>query len=104
MHRMTDPRSVTVSIYGRDYTLKGEAEPAYVQKVAALVDQKMREIRDAGKLVGTERIAIMAALNIAHELLKLQVPGGFDLGDLKRRIHTMQSSIDSALSTQDKLF
>lgn len=70
MHRMTDPRSVTVSIYGRDYTLKGEAEPAYVQKVAALVDQKMREIADQSALASTSKVAILVAVNLADELLR----------------------------------
>jgi len=67
---MTDPRSVTVSIYGRDYTLKGEAEPAYVQKVAALVDQKMREIADQSALASTTKVAILVAVNLADELLR----------------------------------
>ncbi len=67
---MTDPRSVTVSIYGRDYTLKGEAEPAYVQKVAALVDQKMREIADQSDLASTSKVAILVAVNLADELLR----------------------------------
>lgn len=67
---MTDPRSVTVSIYGRDYTLKGEAEPAYVQKVAALVDQKMREIADQSALASTSKVAILVAVNLADELLR----------------------------------
>jgi len=44
---MLDPQSVTVTIYGQEYTLKGEAEPEYVEKVAEFVDRKMREI--AGK-------------------------------------------------------
>ncbi|MBA4378447.1 MAG: cell division protein ZapA [Gemmatimonas sp.] len=67
---MTDPRSVTVSIYGRDYTLKGEAEAAYVQKVAALVDQKMREIADQSALASTSKVAILVAVNLADELLR----------------------------------
>jgi cell division protein ZapA len=46
----------------------------------------------------------MAALNIAHELLTTRVPGGVDVGEVKRRMHSMQSAIDAALSSQDKLF
>ena len=64
----------------------------------------MRDIRDQGKVIGTERIAVMAALNIAHELLTTRVPGGFDVGEVKRRMRHMQSAIDAALSSQDKLF
>jgi cell division protein ZapA len=68
------------------------------------LDLKMREIRDAGKIASVERIAIMAALNIAHELLTTRVGGGFDLAELKRRMQGMQATIDEALVDQDRLF
>ncbi|MBA3022610.1 MAG: cell division protein ZapA [Gammaproteobacteria bacterium] len=68
------------------------------------LDVKMREIRDAGKIASVERIAIMAALNIAHELLTTRVGGGFDLAELKRRMQGMQATIDEALVDQDRLF
>jgi cell division protein ZapA len=50
------------------------------------LDAKMREIRDAGKVVGNERIAITAALNITHELMSIRMGDGFDLGSVKRRM------------------
>ncbi|GAB5604464.1 cell division protein ZapA [Sideroxyarcus sp. TK5] len=68
------------------------------------LDGKMREIRDAGKIASVERIAIMAALNIAHELLTTRVGGGFDLAELKRRMQGMQATIDEALVDHDRLF
>jgi cell division protein ZapA len=64
----------------------------------------MREIRDSGKVVGHERIAVMAALNIAHELLAVRVAGGFDIGELKRRMNSMAEAIDTAMSAQNELF
>jgi len=67
------------------------------------LDRKMREIQAAGKVVGVERIAIMAALNITHELLTMRV-GGFDIGQFKRKIQTMTSVIDEALAAQNELF
>ena len=63
----------------------------------------MGEIRDNGKVIGVERIAIMAALNIAHELLTTRT-GGFDIGDFKRRISSMQEQLDQAMLDQEKLF
>ena len=68
------------------------------------LDAKMREIRDSGKAVGHERIAIIAALNIAHELLTLRLPDGFDIGSFKRRMNQMAASIDAAMAAQDRLF
>ena len=63
----------------------------------------MREIRDAGKVIGIERIAVMAALNIAHELLSIQL-GGFDVGEFKRKMQSLTSKIDEALAAQNELF
>ena len=70
----------------------------------AYLDRKMREIRDAGKIVSVERIAIMAALNITHELLSVKIGRGFDLADFKRRMSAMDTAINEALAEQDTLF
>ncbi|MBI1887150.1 MAG: cell division protein ZapA [Nitrosomonadales bacterium] len=70
----------------------------------AYLDRKMREIRDAGKIVSVERIAIMAALNITHELLSVKIGRGFDLADFKRRMSIMETAINEALAEQDTLF
>jgi cell division protein ZapA len=67
------------------------------------LDRRMGEIRDSGKLVGVERIAIMAALNITNELLNTRT-GGVDIGGLQRRINSMQERLDQALLDQEKLF
>ncbi len=79
-------------------------EKAELLEAVGYLDKKMREIRDAGKIASTERIAIMAALNIAHELLTTKLGGGFDMGDYKRRMQSMQTTIDEALADQNKLF
>ena len=70
----------------------------------AYLDKRMREIRDAGKIVSVERIALMAALNITHELLTTKVGRGVDLSDFKRRMDSMQAAIDKALAEQETLF
>lgn len=75
-----------------------------LMQAVGLVDARMREIKAAGKLAGTERVAVMAALNIAHELLATRLPGGCDVGDLKRRIGSMKAALEQAMSEQDDLF
>jgi len=67
---MLDPTSVTVTIYGHEYTLKGEADSDYVQKVALFVDRKMREVADSSTVASTAKVAILAAINIADELFR----------------------------------
>ena len=68
------------------------------------LDAKMREIRDGGKVIERERIAILAALNIAHELLSPASASGFDIGEFKRRMRSMAAAIDEAMSAQEDLF
>jgi cell division protein ZapA len=68
------------------------------------LNKKMDEIRDNGKVVGLERIAIMAALNIAHELLSTKVGGSFDIAEVKRRMNHMETILDQAMFDQSKLF
>jgi len=65
-----DPASVTVTIFGSEYTLKGDADPAYVREVARLVDERMREVAGNTGAPAMGKIAILAAVNIADELLR----------------------------------
>ena len=97
--------TVEVTLLGRTYRVactEGERE-ALMQAVAYL-DGKMNEIRNAGKVSGSERIAVMAALNVAHELLSVRLGAGFDLGKAKRRISAIESKLDAAIAKQEKLF
>lgn len=64
--------SVTVTIFGREYTLKGDADPDYVRRVAAFVDQRMGEVAKSSAVASTAKVAILAAVNIADELLREQ--------------------------------
>ena len=97
--------ALDVKILDREFRVAcPEDEKAELLEAAGYLDKKMCEIRDAGKIASVERIAIMAALNIAHELLNTKLGGGFDVGDYKRRIQLMQAGIDEALADQDKLF
>jgi cell division protein ZapA len=81
-----------------------EDERGELLDAVAFLDKRMREIRDAGKIASVERIALMAALNITHELLGMKVGRGVDLSDFKRRMDSMQAAIDQALAEQDSLF
>ena len=98
-------KSLDVSIMGRDFRVAcPEGEEQALLDAVNYLDKKMNEIRESGKVIGTERIAIMAALNIAHEFLSSRLPGGFDIGEFKRRMNLMQANVEQTLSEQDKLF
>src|SRR3954464_1081013 len=68
--------TLDVSLLGRAYKVAcKESERSDLLDAVALVDRRMREIRDTGRIAGSERIAVMAALNIAHDLQRLRKDG-----------------------------
>ena len=69
---MLEPESVKVDIFGKTYTLKGDADPDYVQKVAAFVNERMNEVAGSASVASTAKVAILAAVNIADELFREQ--------------------------------
>jgi cell division protein ZapA len=98
-------KTIEISILGRSYKIAckdGERE-ALLEAVAYL-DGKMSEIKNAGKVSGADRIAVMAALNIAHEFLSTKLGNGFDIGQARRRISMIEAKLDEVLAQQDKLF
>ena len=102
---MSEAKSLQVSIMGRDFRVAcSEEEQAGLLEAVDYLNKKMAEIRDGGKVIGVERIAIMAALNIAHEFLTTKIGGAFDMAELKRRMNRMETVIDQAMSEQAKLF
>jgi cell division protein ZapA len=98
-------KTIEISILGRSYKIAcEEGEREALLGAVAYLDGKMSEIKNAGKVSGTDRIAVMAALNIAHEFLSTKIDGGFDIGQAKRRISAIEAKLDEALAKQDKLF
>ncbi len=90
---------------GREFCIAcPEDERSSLLKAVDHLNTRMREIKESGKVVGAERIAIMAALNITHEFLALRTDSGFDAGEFKRRIGGMQTVIEQAMDGQDELF
>lgn len=101
---MSEVKVIDVNIMGREFKVScTDDEREGLITAVNYLDKKMREIRDTGKVIGTERIAVMAALNIVHELLTAR-SGGFDIGDFKRRIVSMQEQIDETVAEQNNLF
>ena len=102
---MADPKTVEVNLLGRSYRVAcDDDEREALMQAVAYLDTKMNEIRKSGKVMGAERIAVMAALNVAHELLTVKLGAGFDLGQAKRRLLALESQIDAAIAKQEKLF
>jgi cell division protein ZapA len=70
---------------------------------AEFLNSKMREIRDGGNIVGLDRIAVVAALNLAHELLKLRNRGDAAQADAGRKVRQMRERVETVLSKGQQL-
>lgn len=93
--------TVTAKILGRDYALTCPAqERATLEAAVSHVSQLAGRIQGAGKVTGNEKIAVMAAIQIAAELLVVKAPGGplgdLSVGDFKRKIEDMNAMLDVA--------
>jgi cell division protein ZapA len=105
--------TIDVTILGREFKVScKESERGELTEAVAFLDRRMREIRDAGKVSGTDRIAVMAALNIAHEYLRERndagrrpnaTAGAIDGDAARRKIQSMNAALDQVLSSQEKL-
>ena len=98
-----------VTIMGQPYKLSCKAgEEIALQEAVDYLNERMCTIRDAGKVKGNDRIAVMAALGIAAELLSTRAPQGplaeLTLSEVKQKINAMHSVLDSALAPQENLF
>jgi cell division protein ZapA len=95
---------VTIRILEKEYNVACPAEEkAALVASAELLNAKMREIRDSGKVVGLDRVAVMAALNLANELLKAQGQDEELKNIVGLRIRAMREQLDSALGPAKQL-
>ena len=94
---------VTVKILDKDYRIAcAPNHKESLEDSAALLNDKMLEIRSSGKVIGSDRIAVMAALNLAHDLLQQQQQTAHDC-DLKKQIRQLREKIDHAINESKQL-
>lgn len=97
---MSTPSTVRLRILDNDYQVACPAEEKEgLLNAARYLDEKMRAIRSGGNVIGTERIAVMVGLNIAHELLQ---QNGRSVGD-DRELQRLSDKIAHALGNQSQL-
>lgn len=96
---MSDKKAVTVTIYGNEYTLKGEADPQYIAELAKYVDGKMTEIGKKSSAPAA-KVAILASMNIADEYHRLEKAKNENLHlieTLEKNLLEMKKSSDGSL-------
>ena len=95
---------VSVRLLDREYQVACPVdERSDLLDAAEYLDAKMREVRDSGKVVGLDRVAVISGLNIANELIKLQRNGGSLDIDLGARLRGLRERVESALEKGKQL-
>jgi cell division protein ZapA len=102
---MTDPYAqVSVRILDKEYQVACPAgERTDLLDCAEILNSKMLEIRDSGRIVGLDRIAVMAALNMANDLLHAQARDRLLDGDLSGRLKIISERVESVLGESQQL-
>ena len=100
---MSSEAPVSVNILDREFLIgcTPQEKPGLIA-AAAYLDAKMREIRSNARSAGVDRIAVMAALNIAHELMQLRAHNDSDNGALAQHLQMLRAKLDGALASPVK--
>jgi cell division protein ZapA len=99
-----DTAPVSVRILDKEYQVACPAgERDNLMRCAELLNTRMREIRDSGKIIGLDRIAVMAALNISHELIRANNADDKVDDNLGDRMRSLREKVESALENGQQL-
>jgi cell division protein ZapA len=94
---------VTVTILDKDYQVNcPEEEKPQLEHSARYLDQKMNDIRQSGRIIGLDRIAVMAGLNITHDLLNEGDKKNNVSLDISEKINALQNKLDFAINSFGK--
>ena len=91
-------KPINVTLLDKEYLIAcSDEERDILHRAIELLNQKMREVKSSGKVIGSERVAVMAALHIAHELLQYKERNESYTSSVDNLIRRLQSKIDDAL-------
>ena len=93
-----DGNQIKITIFGQEYSVKAPADPTYIQKIAEYVDIKMREVQSGfNSTQSSNRIAILAAMNITDELFNSRKKNDSDDNDIEEKITSLIELIDESV-------
>ncbi|MCP8462851.1 cell division protein ZapA [Pseudomonas sp. ZM23] len=97
---MSQSNTLNVQILDKEYCIACPPdERVNLESAARYLDSKMREIRSSGKVIGADRVAVMAALNITHDLLHKQERQDQDSSSTRERVRELLERVDRALTS-----
>ncbi len=94
---------ITIKILDREYNIKCPAHEAQdLQSAAQLLDEQMRKIRSGGNINSTDRVAVVAALNVCNELMSLKRQGNERLNEINNNIQNIKKRIKNYLAVEEE--
>ncbi len=97
---MAENKPVSIHIMGNEYHVASpEDEISKLQDAALALDKRMREIKEGGRIMGLEKVAVMAALNLSYELMHGESTGLEETNEVNKRIQSLQDKVDNALAS-----
>jgi cell division protein ZapA len=100
----TQDHNIAIRILEKTYQIKCPTDMAQeLQDAAVYVDNKMRQVRDSGKAVGLDRIAVITALNVAFDLLSVQKNNNQSVANISSRVRDMQKRIEESLMQYEQI-
>lgn len=95
---------ITIKVLDKEFRVAcPESEQASLLQSATYLSDKMKEVRDTGKVIGMDRIAVMAALNLVHELLQSRSEQSDFTRTFGHRIEVLQDKVDTALNNSKQM-
>jgi cell division protein ZapA len=98
-----EKKTIKVNIWGIEYGLKSDADPQYIQELAAYVDQKMRKLSEGTVVKSQLKIAVLAALNIADELFRLKLKHEKLIKEIEQTSDELTENLESYLDQYTSL-
>ena len=95
-------KTVEVEICGQRYSIKGEAEDDYVKQLARYVDEQMRGLAQGMKTATISKLAVLAAINITHQLFQAEQARERREADIDRRALSLMESIEEQLHVAER--
>lgn len=92
-------KTIDVDIYGQRYSIRGDADDAYIRRLAHFVDDHMKRLAEGMKTATPSKLAVLTAINLAHQLFESEKRRAQGEADIERRMVTLMESIDEQMPT-----
>ena len=92
-------KTIDVEIYGQRYAIRGDADDAYVRRLANFVDDHMKHLAEGMKTATPSKLAVLTAINLAHQFFESEKKRAQGEDDVDRRMSTLMESIEEQMPT-----